>query len=61
MYKAKYEYINQDKILININMSNSFNQVKIDNDDPRFQKLREAFTDELKKRFTCESYEPVVE
>jgi hypothetical protein len=41
--------------------TNIFNLVKIDEKDGRFSKLRQDFLDELKKRFSCEDYDAIVE
>jgi hypothetical protein len=41
-------------------MSNKFNQVKIDDSDPKFKKLRETLLEEIKKRFSCEDYDAIV-
>jgi hypothetical protein len=41
-------------------MSNTFNQVKIDETDPRYKKLKESLLQEIKKRFTCDDYDPII-
>jgi hypothetical protein len=42
------------------NIFKNLNIDHIDIEDPRYQKLKETFTEEIKKRFTCEDYEPIV-
>jgi len=41
-------------------MSNVFNSVRIDENEPRFKRLKNTFTEEIRKRFNCEDYEPIV-
>ena len=41
-------------------MSNVFNNIKIDENETRFKSLKDTFTEEIKKRFNCEDYEPIV-
>lgn len=42
-------------------MTNIIEQVKIDKGDPKYTSLRQTFTEEIKKRFSSEDYEPIVE
>ena len=41
-------------------MTNVFNNINTDENDSRFKKLKDTFTEEIKKRFSCEDYEPIV-
>lgn len=41
-------------------MSNIFQNVSIDESDKRFKHLKEKFIEEIKVRFTCEDYEPII-
>lgn len=44
-------------------MSNIYKNLNIENvdeSDSRYLKLKETFTEEIKLRFTCEDYEPIV-
>jgi hypothetical protein len=40
--------------------SKVFHNINVDESDQKFRTLRETFTDEIKKRFSCEDYEPIV-
>merc|ERR1711976_592596 len=40
--------------------TNVFTNIKIDENDPKFGKLKDTFKEEIKKRFNCEDYEPIV-
>ncbi len=42
-------------------MSNTFDNVTPNDNDSRYKKLKETFKEEIKKRFTCEDYDPIVE
>ena len=42
-------------------MSNIFNQVKLDDSDPRYVELKEKFTQKLMKKFANEDYNPIIE
>ncbi len=37
-----------------------FHNVKMDDSDPRFKKLKDTLFDEIKSRFNCENYEPII-
>ncbi len=41
-------------------MSTIFHNVNIVESDKRFKLLKEKFIDEIKNRFTCEDYEPII-
>lgn len=41
-------------------MSNIFQNVSIDESDKRFKLLKDKFIEEIKVRFTCEDYEPII-
>jgi hypothetical protein len=41
--------------------TNQFDNVVADDSDARYSKLKETFKEEIKKRFTCEDYDPIVE
>lgn len=41
-------------------MSNVFQNINIDESDNRFKTLKEKFIDEIKTRFACEDYEPII-
>ena len=41
--------------------SNQFTNIIPDDSDSRYKLLKETFKEEIKKRFTCEDYEPIVE
>lgn len=41
-------------------MTNLINQVKMDEEDPRYKTLKENFTEEIKKRFYCEDNDAIV-
>lgn len=41
-------------------MSNVFNNVNIDDTDPKYLKLKSTFTEEIKSKFSCDDYEPIV-
>jgi hypothetical protein len=38
----------------------AFHNVKMDDTDPRFKKLKETLLEEIKSRFNCENYEPII-
>ncbi len=40
--------------------TNAFTNIRIDENEPRFKKLKQTFKEEIKKRFNCEDYEPIV-
>jgi hypothetical protein len=40
---------------------NQFDFVVPDDSDSRYKKLKDTFKEEIKKRFTCEDYDPIVE
>jgi hypothetical protein len=42
-------------------MSVTFENIIPDVKDPKYKKLKETFKEEIKKRFTCEDYDPIVE
>lgn len=42
-------------------MNNIMDHVKVDETDPNYMRLKDAFIEEIKQRFTSESYEPIVE
>jgi hypothetical protein len=41
-------------------MSNIFPNVRMDENDTRYVKLKESFLEEIKSRFTCENYDPII-
>jgi len=41
-------------------MSNVFHNINIDESDNRFKLLKEKFKEEIKTRFACEDYEPII-
>ncbi len=41
-------------------MASVFHHVNIDESDKRFKQLKDKFIEEIKVRFTCEDYEPII-
>lgn len=41
--------------------SNIINLVKMDDLDPKYKRLKDSFKEEIRKRFQCDDYDPIVE
>ncbi len=41
-------------------MSIVFHDINVDDSDSKFKMLKEKFKEEIKTRFTCEDYDPII-